>query len=309
MNKRDVFLKAKNYCNVLKNTIVSNKKKKKENAGHLIFKKSDNGILVGLSTFAISIGLGFLLCGVKGLAANIGLPVATGSAVAVSFVLPKTIRALLMKSKGRFGRGYAKMELDDMFIAMNEEFKKIYKDLLVAENENEVSNEELKSFVKQTYYCAQNYKHDLDKYVGKKIYEINKKDYNKLVSLIKNKSPEQFNTKKINKILESNKKKVESWCELFNKCGAVSKKLFEFSADMNPNFEIPSDNSFVADKDFVNKKFNKYLKDNKIAIQVKKDISFEKVNNDIKERERNIENKIKSQTEIKNKISLNDAIL
>ncbi len=302
MDKKQTFEEAKKYCNILENTIASNKKKKRENRGHLIFNKSSNAIIVAISTFTFSVAFGILLTGYFKMPSYYGIPIANVGSIFVSFVIPKILHSIFMHSKGKLGRGYAKMELDTMFVAMKDHFRKNYKDILNADSYKEVSLDVLEDFVKQTYICAENYKSDLDKYVGKKIYDRNVADFKKIVRLLHSKKNETKALKQIDKIVKENQKFTKPWCDLYNKCGSIAYNLYKKTNAMNTDYEIPNQYDFVADYDYLTVKLTNYLNENKTAVEITKNLTFET------ESSKNSEVKIQNSSVEKLKKYLNEKI-
>lgn len=266
MTKREVLEKAQQYYQTVKNTNNSFKTENKKTPGHFTFNVRSN-IPLCITLFLIGFAsLGAVLTFVYQIPAFIAIPSSIFLGTFLGLGLPNLTHFLRTKMKSKKSRGYAKMELDSYFKVMQNFYSKYYKQILKANNENDVTKEDLQDFIDQAYTFANNYKNDLNKLIGKKIANRNAKDYKniaKLNSKINSMNNAQI-TKKIEKILEKNNKFIQPWCDLYNNCGKVAKNMFLKTKEMNDKYDMPKDNEFKADACYLNKKvakdFNLQLK-------------------------------------------------
>ena len=275
MNKEILLEKEKRYFQIIENTVRANKKNKKKNTGHFLFNKSNNPFLIAISTFTLTVLFSIGLTVLINLSVYIAVPVATATGIFLSYGLPKILHAIFIRSKGKLGRGYAKMELDSMFAIMQKFFGKLYAKMLHADFADDVSEEELNDFVGRTNICAKNYKSDLDKYVGKRIYKRNLRDYKKIMKIVNNSKNESKSKVKIDKIIRKNEKFTKPWCDLYNKCGKIAQNLFLKTNEMNDKYKVPDKSYFMADYDYLVKKVSKTLKQSSPAVEVEKNVTFE----------------------------------
>lgn len=268
MDKEKQYEKTMKYYKMLLATIEKNKKEKKHQPGHLIFNLSSNPIWDGVSTFAITIGLSFVLAIFAKLPAYFAIPIAGASACTTGMLIPLALHKIFMHSKHKIGRGYAKMELDSYFDSLKGYTKENLKNLINSKSHDDVTEAELEAFANVFGNVTENYKTTLDKYVGKKIYNKVKTDYNKVEKLLAKQTNQEKNRQKIQKIIERNEKALEPWCELYNTCGKTAKNLYEGAHNLNESFEILPDNKFVADNKLLRKKVNQLVMKNAPAKQV-----------------------------------------
>ena len=260
MKKAELYEKAKKYYDILNNTVKSNKQKRSENAGHAIFDKGSHPAVVATSAITVSIGLGIALYALAGLPSYVAISVGAASAFAESYVLPKIVHQAILHGKGKFARGYAKMELDNYFVAFKDYVKQYQKDFLKSSMPDEVSMSDLEDFAQMFENCSVNYKTTLDKLVGKTIFKRNQADLKRISKILKSSKDEQKSAKKIENIINKNQKFTKPWCDLYNKCGDIAKNLYASCKDLNPNFQVPAEHNFRADYDFVQKKVDTYLR-------------------------------------------------
>ena len=135
------------------------------------------------------------------------------------------------------------------------------KNVVSANDFNNIPKDEFKDFVEKTYVFADSFKYQLDKMVAKRISERINKDYNEILKLL-NKNDYTKSQAKVAKIIESNREYVEPWCEIYNECGKDAKKLMQFACKFDENLEMPRNTLYYADENLLAKKVNNYMKNN-----------------------------------------------
>ena len=261
MTKAEQFRSIKKYYQDLNKIIDNTKSEKKSITGKKSFGLHDNVPFLITSLMFSFAGVGALLTLVTKLPAFIACPVAIVSSIGFSLGLPNLIHHLILKANSKKSRGYAKLEIDSLFNVMKEIYSKNYKRIINAESAEELSQEEIDSFVKQAGIYAENYKYFLGKYVGERIFKKNQDDYKKIKNLYSNmNSTNKYQTlSKIEKIVLKNNQYNKPWCELYNSCGRISKKLYNITKPVCESLQIPADKKFEADYKYINKKIEKEL--------------------------------------------------
>lgn len=261
MTKKEVLDEAKLYYKKIVNTKNDHKAESKKSAGHLTFNIRNNVFAKSLLFLLGFSGIGALLTIIFKAPIFIALPSSILSGTFLGLGLTNLSHVLTLKSKGKKARGYAKMELDSYFSVMQNFYDKNFKKIITSNNENEISKEDLQNFIDQSYSFAKNYQNDMNKIIGKKILDRNKKDYKKIKNLSSkiDKTNKETVAKKINKIIQKNNKFTEPWCELYNNCGKVAKNLFLSTNKMNDKYNMPSDAQFYMDPCYLNKKVSQNL--------------------------------------------------
>ncbi len=256
MTKKEQFDRIKNYCLELEKTIRKNKQSKKITYGHKTFGLSDNIPFIMTTLILSFAGMGAALSLLAHLPIYIACPASVLTAFGTSIGLPKLIHHLTLKGKGKKARGYAKLEMDSFFLIMKDFYSKSYKHLMKAQSAEEFSQQEIDAFIEQAITYADNYKYYMGKYIGERIFKRNEEDYKKIKKLhdSMNFSNKYQTLAKIEKIVLKNNKFTESWCDLYNTCGRVSKDLYELTKTIYPDLRIPVDKKFMADMKFLNKR-------------------------------------------------------
>ena len=243
--KEELFKKAKEHLNYLDNVLEQNKKDRKKQRGHLIHNKYDNVALGTMSLVAESVGLTALFLFVARIPLGLAISAGCLAGFVGSFVVPRVIHFSILKfAKGKLGRGYAQLEVDNHLRVMKWFYKKHYSNLMKAKNSDQVSNTELNAFAKQIAIFAENGKENLDKNICKKIANRNKKDLLKIANLANKISNRAVLEKKVNKIIEKNNKFTKPWCEVYNKCAAEFRDFYVQAHNMDESIDIPKDYEF-----------------------------------------------------------------
>lgn len=244
--KEELFKKAKEHLNYLDQVLKENKKERRKQRGHLIHNKYDN-LFLGPTSFvvaAIGIAALFLLY----LRFPLGLSISIGCSTSFlgTFILPRIIHFSILKfAKGKLGRGYAKLEVDNHLKVMKGFYKKYYSNLIKAKSSEHVSDSELKAFSRQIAIFAKNGKENLDKGICKKIVNRNKKDLHKIELLAQKYSDNRaLLEEKVNKIVKKNNKFTKPWCEVYNKCAARFRDFYHQANSINENIIVPDDREF-----------------------------------------------------------------
>ena len=243
--KEELFRKAKQHYNYVEETIKENKKKRKKTRGHLIHNKYESVGLGSVTTTSYSVGFAAILLFIAKL--PLGLAIAAGclGGFVCSFVIPRIIHFSILKgAKGKLGRGYAKLEVDNHFKVMKWFYKKYYKDIVKAKSSDDVSLSDLQSFAKQISIFAYNGKHNLDDNICKKVTKRNKKDLDKIANLTRTMGNRRVLEKKVQKIIEKNNKFTKPWCEVYNECASQFRDLYLQAHDMDSSIRVPENYEF-----------------------------------------------------------------
>lgn len=259
MTKSEVYDKAKLYYNVTGNTIEKRKLAKKTIPGHILFDKSSSPLLVGVSTFVIDLALSIILTSIVKWPVYAGIPSSTGIALFSTLVVPKLIHKFITMGRSKLSRGYCKMEMDKYFVALKEFVDKNLKGFVRSDSYKKVSDEELLLFVDLFCNCTENYKSQLSKLIGKRIYKRNERDFKRIVKLINTSQHTDNLSKKIEKIISKNEKINQPWCELYNECGETAQKLYNAAKEMGGKIVIPKESSFKADYEYLGKRVGMLL--------------------------------------------------
>lgn len=243
--KEELFKKAKEHINYLEQEIEQNKQDRKKQRGHLFHNKYESIPLGSSTTIGYSIGLSALLLFVAKIPLGIAIAAGCLGGFVGSFVVPRIIHYSILKfAKGKLGRGYAKLEVDNHFKVMKWFYKKYYQNLLRAKSSDEVSNSELQAFANQVHIFAENGKYNLDQGICKKITKRNKKDLLKIENLSNKIANREVLEKKVQKIIEKNNKFTKPWCEVYNSCALKMRDLYIQANKMDSSLEIPKDYEF-----------------------------------------------------------------
>ena len=243
--KEEQFRKAKEHLKYLDDVLAQNKKDRKKQRGHLFHNQYDNVPLGSAEMILYSVGLTALfLLGVK---LPLGLAIAAGclGGFIGSFVVPRAIHFSILKfAKGKLGRGYAKLEVDNHFSVMKWFYKKYFPKLYKAKSSDEVSRTELNAFARQIHVFAENGKTNLDKNIFKKITKRNKSDLQKIAKLNQRMTNREALQKKVDRIIEKNNKFTKPWCEVYNSCAAKMRDLYVQAHEIDNDLSIPKDYEF-----------------------------------------------------------------
>ena len=259
MDRNEQLTLAKQYYKNIEKLAEKYSNESKELRGNFLYKTTSSPIFTGVLTVGAYAGLYALftfVAGVPALLTQYSIPFSMGGSVSFGLGSPVITRQIVKHSNGTLGKNFAKLEMNDYISnIMKKHLSRSYKNILKASKASEISISELNSYVEQTYAFACKFKYYLDKIVAKKIDSRNKEDLQKIQKLCskinsKNKSAKQ---KKINKIIEANKKFITPWCEIYNKYGIVSYNFYKSSNKLDPKYLVPDENSFSRDVNYLEK--------------------------------------------------------
>lgn len=226
-------------------------------------------------------GAGF---GVVGLlaAAPLGIfaLIPMAAAWVLGFFVPKFVEKINLSLMGKFGNLYTKH-----YLASKAENDYAYylicqKDLVNAENLDNVSKKDWKNFCKNALHTHYVYDSYLWQTLTKKIDKTRDKDAAKIRKIMKD-SHFDADTKsaKVEEILKNHEKVLAPWCELKNECGKFASQLADCAKEFNPEMKMADKRSYFADKGKLRHDVEKYVEENELkAVEFDSSSLFEESN-------------------------------
>ena len=165
------------------------------------------------------------------------IPMAAG--LALGFFVPKIIEKINLSLMGKFGKLYTKHYLANKAEDQFAYYLICQKNLVNAENLDNVSKKDWKKFCEDalsTHYVYDSY---LWEALTRKIDSRRYKDTVQIKKIMNN-SHFDADTKraKVEKILAKHEKALAPWCELKNECGKFAANIFECAKEFNPQTDV-----------------------------------------------------------------------
>ena len=134
--KEELFRKCKAHISYIEQKIKQNKKEKHNYRGHLIHNACYNPALAAFLALSIAAGTTILLAFFQIIHLAFCLSIGCAVGFLGAFFIPRIIHSSILRfAKGKLGRGYAKLEVDDDINNMKLDYKDFYKNVCKAKRQ------------------------------------------------------------------------------------------------------------------------------------------------------------------------------